>query len=168
VALGAAGGAGGGNSGGALGRGRGLRGGGAHHGSIWDRRRSGDGAGERARQRQVSMNARTLFPARRLARPGDERHGRMRSGSMEVKTRSSGKLENPEVELGLRPSMAGGGNGEQRRGTRAKLWAPFYNQGRERGSSWECGVVGTGRARHAGTRPGRGAAQTRASRRMAP
>jgi hypothetical protein len=57
-----------GGSGGALGQGRGLRGGGAHHGSIWGQRWGGDGTGEPARRSQAVAATGVAASARRQPR----------------------------------------------------------------------------------------------------
>jgi hypothetical protein len=66
-----------GGSGGALGRGRRLRGGGAHHGSIWARVGVWKAAGEVTRRRRAATAAGASAPARRAARLGHKRHGEL-------------------------------------------------------------------------------------------
>jgi hypothetical protein len=67
-----------GGSGGALGRGRGGGGRGAHHGPVCGRRRGGKDAGEVGRWSSAAAATGAPAPARRTTGLGHQRHGQVR------------------------------------------------------------------------------------------
>jgi hypothetical protein len=66
-----------GESGGTIGRGRGLRGGGAHQGSVLAVVGAGKAAGEVTRRRRAAPVTRTSAPAREVARVGHTQYGEL-------------------------------------------------------------------------------------------